>query len=163
MIHHLDKSHFQALAAILEILGVWVVGGGVLLQRSRNLEFWNPRPWISIYTKFQLSTIILKEFEKFLGVWVVGVVGGGVLLLQSQNLNFWNRRPWISLHTKFQVCTIILKILEICGARGVLGVAANPHGFETLIFEFSTFELVYIQNFVLATIVEFFKLLGLTG
>ena len=31
VIHHLDKSHFQALAAILEILGVWVVGGGVLL------------------------------------------------------------------------------------------------------------------------------------
>ena len=114
-------TKFQALAAILEILGVWVVGGGVLLQRSRNLEFWNPRPWISIYTKFQLSTIILKEFEKFLGVWVVGVVGGGVLLLQSQNLNFWNRRPWISLHTKFQVCTISLKIFEISGARNFRG------------------------------------------
>ena len=43
---------------------------------SRNLDFRNPRPRISLHTKFQLSTIILKEFEKFLGVRVLG--GWGV-------------------------------------------------------------------------------------
>ena len=81
------------MAAILKILGGWVLGGGVLLQQFQNLDFRNPRPRISLHTKSQLSTIILKEFEKFLGV---RVLGGGMLLQQFQNLNFQSRQPRIN-------------------------------------------------------------------
>ena len=59
-------------------LGVWVLGGGVLLQQSRHLDFWNPRPRISIVTKFQLSTIILKIFEISRGLGSRGPRGWGV-------------------------------------------------------------------------------------
>ncbi len=60
-IDYLIFTKFQGSTVILKkfkIFGVWGVGSGDLLGWSRNLNFWILHIEISLYTKFQVSTVI---------------------------------------------------------------------------------------------------------
>ena len=133
----------------------------MLIYRSRNLDFRNPRPRFSLHTKFQVCTIILKIFEIS---GVSRVLGSRTqrslktLIFKILDLDLVYVQNFSSLRSLFK----LLKFSWYAQGREAFYDRLNGErsrtqwSLETLIFKILDLELVYILNF--SSLRSFFKL-----